>query len=151
MKNRFSIIKLFFLFMITLMESQQLFAQHSNSVKDVTIVVEQLRKAMINADSLELDNLAVPELSYGHSGGLLQNKQEFIHSFTSGASVFVNIELSNQTVEVVDNTAIVRHLLTANTNDKGKGPGTVKINILLVWLKNKAGEWKLLARQAVKA
>jgi len=151
MKNRFSITKLFFLFIITLMESQQLFAQQSNSVKDVTIAVEQLRKAMISADSAELDKLAASELSYGHSGGLLQNKQEFIHSFTSGASVFVNIELDNQTVEIVDNTAIVRHLLTAETNDKGKGPGTVKINILLVWIKNKAGEWKLLARQAVKA
>jgi ketosteroid isomerase-like protein len=151
MKNRFSIIKLSFLFIIILMESQQLFAQHSNSVKEVTIAVEQLRKAMISADSVELDKLAAPELSYGHSGGLLQNKQEFIYSFTSGASVFVNIELNNQTVEVVDNTAIVRHLLTAETNDKGKGPGTVKINILLVWIKNEAGEWKLLARQAVKA
>jgi ketosteroid isomerase-like protein len=151
MKNRFSIIKLSFLFIIILMESQQLFAQHANSVKDVTTAVEQLRKAMISADSLALDKLAAPELSYGHSGGLLQNKEEFIHSFTSGASVFVNIELSNQTVQIVGNTAIVRHLLTADTNDKGKGPGTVKINILLVWIKNDAGEWKLLARQAVKA
>lgn len=150
MKNKFSIIKLSFLFIIILMESQQTFAQNTNSIKDVAAAVEQLRGAMISADSVILDKLASPELSYGHSGGLMQNKQEFIHSFTSGASVFVSIELSDQSIDIVDNTAIVRHILTAATNDKGKGPGSVKISILLVWVKNQAGEWKLLARQAVK-
>jgi ketosteroid isomerase-like protein len=93
--------------------------------------------------------LAANELSYGHSGGTLQNKQEFIHGFTSGSSVFVSIEFTNQTISIVKNTAIVRHILTASTNDKGKGPGTVKLGVLLVWIKNDAGEWQLLARQAV--
>ena len=125
-------------------------SSNSTAIKEVTDAVEQLRNAMISADGTGLDQLASDELSYGHSGGQMQNKQEFISSFTSGESVFINIEISNQTVRIIGNTAIVRHVLSAATNDKGKGPGSVKISILLVWIKNDERKWQLVARQAVK-
>jgi hypothetical protein len=121
-----------------------------NALKEVTDAVEQLRQAMISADGVKLDQLAYDELTYGHSGGQMQNKQEFISSFTSGESVFINIEISNQTVRIINDTAIVRHILSAATNDKGKGPGNVKINILLVWIRNDEQVWQLVARQAVR-
>lgn len=117
-------------------------------VKEVAVAVEALRKVMIDPDKAVLDKLTADELSYGHSGGQLQTKREFIETLVSGKSDFVTIDLSEQTVKVVDRTAIVRHHLLATTNDGGK-PGTVNLSILLVWVKKK-GEWKLLARQAVK-
>ena len=120
------------------------------AINEVTNAVEQLRKAMISADGTMLNQLASAQLTYGHSGGQMQNKQEFISSFTSGESVFIDIELSNQTVSIIGNTAIVRHTLSAATNDKGKGPGSVKISILLVWIKNDEHAWQLVARQAVR-
>ncbi|HVS92125.1 MAG TPA: nuclear transport factor 2 family protein [Mucilaginibacter sp.] len=123
---------------------------NSIAIQEVSAAVEQLRKAMITADGVSLDQLASDELSYGHSGGQMQNKEEFISSFTNGDSVFLNIEISNQTVRIIGNTAIVRHILSAQTNDKGKGPGSVKISILLVWIKNEEQKWQLVARQAVR-
>ena len=105
---------------------------------------------MISADGALLDQLASEELTYGHSGGQMQNKQEFMFSFTNGDSVFTDIEISNQSIRVIGNTAIVRHTLSASTNDKGKGPGSVKISILLVWIKNDEQAWQLVARQAVR-
>jgi ketosteroid isomerase-like protein len=149
MKNHTIFKFIFCLIMINSINSELVKAQTNKSVKEVAAAVEQLRKAMVDADKLTLTKLASDSLSYGHSGGLLQTKQEFVESITSGASVFVTIELTNQTIKVVGNTAIVRHILSASTNDAGKGPGTVKIGILLVWVKNKTG-WQLLARQAVK-
>jgi len=125
-------------------------ASNSIAINEVAAAVEQLRKAMISADGAVLDLLAHDELTYGHSGGQMQNKQEFIASFTSGDSVFVDIEITGQTVFIVGNTAIVRHILTASTNDKGKGPGSVKISILLVWVGNDKQAWQLVARQAVR-
>ena len=119
--------------------------------KDETAVasaVESLRKAMIDPDKATLDKLTCDELSYGHSSGKVQDKAAFIDALTSGASDFVSIDLAEQTIKVVGNTAIVRHTLSANTNDGGK-PGTVKLGILTIWQKQH-GEWKLLARQAVK-
>lgn len=140
---------LFCLIMINSVTPELVKAQSKKSVKEVATAVESLRKAMVDADSLALDELTADSLSYGHSGGMLQTKNEFIHSITSGASDFVTIDLSDQKITISGNTAIVRHILSAATNDAGKGPGTVKIGILLVWVKNKSG-WHLLARQAVK-
>jgi hypothetical protein len=150
MKNKYSILTIICLFITIIMNTQQSLAQSPAAVKEIATAVEQLRKAIVNADSTMLDKLTADELSYGHSGGLLQNKQEFIHSITSGTSVFVSIDLTGQTIQIVDNTAIVRHILSAATNDKGKGAGTVKLGVLTVWIKNNAGQWHLLARQAVK-
>jgi hypothetical protein len=150
MKNKYSAINLFCIIIAILTQTQQSLAQNSSAVKEVTMAVEQLRAAMISADSVMLSKLAADKLVYGHSGGTVQNKQEFIHGITSGGSVFVSIDLSNQTIVVVNNTAVVRHTLYAATNDKGKGPGTVKLAVMLTWIKNDKGEWQLLARQAVK-
>ena len=122
----------------------------TSATTEVNEAVERLRKAMISADGIMLDQLASDELSYGHSNGHIQNKQEFISSFTSGESVFISVEISDQAVRVINDTAIVRHILSAETNDKGKGPGSVKISILLVWVKVGEEGWKLTARQAVR-
>lgn len=116
--------------------------------KQVAEAVENLRKAMIDGDGARLEKMVSDKLSYGHSGGLVENKSDFIKKIVSGASDFVTIDLTEQTISVSGDTAIVRHVLTANTNDGGK-PGTVKLKILLIWQKNK-GQWQLLARQAVK-
>jgi len=133
--------------MLVPLVSRQAIAQTKDETA-VTQAVESLRKAMIDPDKSTLDKLAANELSYGHSSGVIQDKAEFMEAILSGKSDFVSIELSEQTVKVVGNTALVRHHFTAATNDGGK-PGTVKLAILLVWQKQK-GEWRLLARQAVK-
>ena len=76
-------------------------------------------------------------------------KDSFIGDLIAGKSDFVTIAITDQTIKVVGNTAIVRHTLTADTNDSGK-PGKVQIKILGVWQQQQGGQWKLLARQAVR-
>lgn len=115
----------------------------------VSAAAEKLRVAMIDADSATLSSLADDQLSYGHSGGAVENKKEFVAKIISGRSDFVTITITNQTVAIAGNTAIIRHHLEATTNDSGK-PGAVKLQVMQVWYKMK-GKWKLLARQAVKA
>lgn len=149
MKRSFLVKTLLCLTIALVINLQKPFAQNSKSMTEVTNVVEQLRKAMVDADTVTLDKLTAAELSYGHSSGKVQTKKEFISDLATGASDFVSIDLTEQTIKIVGNTATVRHILSAVTNDKGKGAGTVKLGILLVWVKNKA-QWQLLARQAVK-
>ena len=115
---------------------------------EVTAAVEQLRKAMVDADSSKLTASVSDKLSYGHSGGHVEGKAEFIRKIMSGQSDFVTIDLVNQVVSVSDKTAIVRHDLNAKTNDNGK-PNEVHLHVLLVWQKQN-GAWQLVARQAVK-
>ena len=109
---------------------------------------EKLRVLMVDPDKARLDALVADDLSYGHSGGKVDTKTSFIADLLSGASDFVTIDITGQVVKVTGNAATVRHTLTATTNDGGK-PGNVKINILQVW-QQQGGEWKLLARQAIR-
>jgi len=123
------------------------FAQ-TKEEKAVAAAVENLRIAMIDGNKTALENAVSDSLSYGHSSGKVQGKQEFVDKIVTGQSDFVSITLTNQTIAVVDNTAIVRHRLNAVTNDNNK-PGTVELDILLIFQKQHK-HWLLLARQAVK-
>ncbi|WP_447742896.1 nuclear transport factor 2 family protein [Variovorax boronicumulans] len=115
----------------------------------VAAAAERLRVAMVDPTPAALRALVSDDLSYGHSGGKVDTQASFISDLLDGKSDFVTIAITDQTVKVVDGrTAIVRHTLTADTNDSGK-PGKVALKILGVWQKQ-GGEWKLLARQAVR-
>jgi len=121
---------------------------NQNDETAVAAAVEQLRLAMVSGDRTALADIAAEQLSYGHSGGLVENKAEFVEKIVSGNSDFVSITLSEQSIAISGKTAIVRQRLDAVTNDGGK-PGEAHIKVLLVWQKQ-GKQWKLLARQAVK-
>jgi len=120
----------------------------ASSEQSVAAAAEKLRVAMIDPTPAALAQLIADDLSYGHSGGKVDSKDSFIGDLVNGKSDFVTIAITDQTIKVVGNTAIVRHTLTADTNDSGK-PGKVQIKILGVWQLQSA-QWKLLARQAVR-
>jgi len=123
------------------------FAQYKRE-SEVKKAVEELHQAMINADSAALSRIVSPMLVYVHSSGVVDHKKQFIEKIVSGQSDFVTIIAAEPFVSVNRKTAIVRHVLLADTNDNGK-PGKVQIRIMQVWQKE-AGRWKLLARQAAK-
>jgi unsaturated rhamnogalacturonyl hydrolase len=121
----------------------------SAEAAEVASAVETLRKAMISADQKVLEKITAKQLTYGHSSGKTEDQKAFVDQLVSGRSVFKEINLTDQTITVTGQTAIVRHTLSAATNDAGKGPGQIRLSILLVWIKEN-GDWKLLARQAIK-
>jgi len=124
-------------------------ARAQDATVAVTAAVEKLRVAMVTPNEASLKALVADDLSYGHSDGHLNTKDVFISDLMTGVSHFLSIDLTEQTVKVVGDAAIVRHILSGATHDQGKPEGTVKLKVLLVWQKQ-GGEWKLLARQAVR-
>jgi len=120
--------------------------------KDETAVLkalEQLRTAMVSGDSSSLLRITAEKLSYGHSNGHIENKQEFVSAIASGASDYLSIELADQTVTISGDVAMVRLAMHAKVSDNGKA-GELNLKVLLIWQKQN-GSWLLLARQAVKA
>jgi len=138
------------LLILSLVTVTLMFAQKNNDQQAVAEISEKLRLAMISGDKTILESLILPELTYGHSGGHIDDAKEFVEKLVSKKSNFLNIDVTNQSIQVVDKTAIVRNHLFAKTEDLGKAPAEVSLDILYVWQKTKSG-WKLLARQAVKA
>jgi len=136
------------LWMVVFLCTTSIAMAQSKSEMAVTAAVEQLKQAMISGDSAALNLIASDKLSYGHSGGHVEGKQEFVQKIASGKSDFVTIELKDQTISVSGKVAIVRHILDATTNDSGK-PGEVHLRVMLVFQKE-GKQWKLLGRQAVK-
>jgi len=114
----------------------------------VAAAAERLRLAMIDPTPAALGVLVADDLSYGHSSGKVDTKASFIGDLVAGKSDFVSIAITDQTIKVAGDVAIVRHTLAADTNDSGK-PGKVALKILGIWQKQ-GGEWKMLARQAVR-
>ena len=133
---------------VVLFASLQLVSAQNKKIAAVEKSINRLTAAMISGDRAALNESVSDSLSYGHSGGHVEGKEEFVEKLASGKSDFVSINITDQSIRVYGKTAIVRHSLEAQTNDGGK-PANVKLKILLVFA-NEKGDWKLLARQAVK-
>ena len=117
-------------------------------VKEVEETVATLRQAILDGDSAKLDQVTDSGLTYGHSLGKLENKQQFIHALASGASDFKTLDLSDQTIVVRGKTAVVRHKLTADIKEGDKF-NSVKLAVMMVFVKEDK-HWKLLGRQAIR-
>ena len=110
--------------------------------------VEALRKALLAADKAALEKLAAEQLSYGHSGGTIQNKAQFVDGVMTRKAVVKSLDFPDLTVAIAGDAAIARHLYVSESETDGK-PNSIKIGVLAVWQKQ-GGAWKLLARQAYK-
>jgi hypothetical protein len=127
--------------------SQTSFAQAGGDAAAVEQQVEALRKLMLNPDKPGLEAIFADQLTYGHSDGRLMNKQEIIDSLLSHRSLFHSITLSQQTVTVSGDVAVVRTRFQADAVSNGK-PGHPDFRLLLVWQKQ-GGQWRVLVRQAL--
>jgi ketosteroid isomerase-like protein len=115
----------------------------------VARAVDALTKAMVSLDKAQLEALTAPQLSYGHSAGRIENQKEFVDFLMAETSKFRFIDLSEQTIQMAGNDAIVRHLMVGETQNRAGQVNPVRIGVLQVWQKQD-GNWKLLARQAYR-
>ena len=65
--------------------------------------------ATLKADRAQCTALTAEQLSYGHSGGRVENTTPCIDGATSGQSTWTFLTLTDQTITMVDNDALVRH------------------------------------------
>ncbi|GGG82018.1 hypothetical protein GCM10007415_13490 [Parapedobacter pyrenivorans] len=119
------------------------------SEADVTAAVESFREVMLNPDQSAFEALFHEALTYGHSNGLVESQETCIASMVSGKFKFTGLTFSQQTIDIVGNTAIVRHELVGQTHDADKEPGEVHLKVMMVWVQD-SGKLRLVARQAVK-
>jgi ketosteroid isomerase-like protein len=120
----------------------------SADVAAVDKAIAELRDAMLRADRAKLTALLSDELSYGHSAGRLETKAQFLEVVAGKKTLYKSMSFSDATTSVAGNNAIVRHVMTVDTETDGK-PATAKVGALQVWVKD-GGAWKLLARQAFR-
>ncbi|MGG9963325.1 nuclear transport factor 2 family protein [Ferruginibacter sp. SUN106] len=99
-------------------------------------------------DSLTLEKLLAKTVSYGHSHGNLQTREEMIKGVSRNQSNYTDTAVSGIKIFIEDKTAIVRYLFKAKENKKDGTVTDLDFSMMLVWIKEK-GKWKLMGRQAV--
>ena len=123
-------------------------ATQANEDAAVAAAVENMRKAMIVRDAKAYEALVSENVSYGHSAGRIENKQEFIKASLANKSVMKSLAFTEQTIKVTGNHAIVRNTYNGVSELDGKTNKTV-IGVLMVWAKE-GDAWRLYARQAFR-
>jgi hypothetical protein len=114
----------------------------------VAQAVETLRKGLLEADRSKLEQVASAQISYGHSDGRVETKEQFIHGVMTRKQTVKSLDFPELKVAVVGNAAIARHIYLSQSELDGKQT-TTRIGALQVWQKQDNG-WKLLARQGFR-
>src|SRR5215217_7376033 len=100
---------------LTLLNAASVLVAQAGDEAAVAQAVEAFRNATLKADRSQFEALTADQLSYGHSAGRVENKAQFIDGATSGRSTWKFITLTDQTIHIVGNTAIVRHTFTGES------------------------------------
>lgn len=138
----------FFLMLIAALLSTGAIQAQTKSGTPVAQLVKELNKAIVHRDSAALVDITRDELTFGHSGGVIQDKAAFIRAVLDGPTFFKSIDPENQTIQVRGKHAFVRHIVVASATRDGN-PLALRFGNVMVWYK-KQGKWKLLARQGYK-
>ncbi len=116
----------------------------------LTATVKEFHQALVQKNTIALNQQTDKALSYGHSNGWIQTKADIIKDFERGYISYQGFKEDSITVSMNNNMANVRFVadITATLN------GTTTVNnyhlrVLEVWVK-KGKRWVLFARQAVK-
>lgn len=113
--------------------------------EEVLAAMNVYKNAMIQRDGKALDRVLSDDLAYTHSGGQFQNKSQVIDSVVNRKTTIERIELSDTTVRIYGNVALVK-----GNVDLWHSPTTiVHMNILHVWVKRPQG-WQMVSRQATR-
>ena len=117
---------------------------HDPEAEKAVLAAEDRRyRAMQDGDLATLEQMCADELSYAHSSGARDTKDEYLAKVRSGYYVYQRIDHPVERVEVVGDAAIVVGRMTADLLVGGT-PKTIDNLALAVWTRA-SGEWRLLA------
>ena len=114
----------------------------------VTQNIETMRQGILQQDKAKLDQVCASQISYGHSDGRSETKEQFINGVMNRKQIQKSLAFPDLKVFVVGNNAVARHIYLGESELDGK-QNTTRIGALQVWQKQD-GAWKLLARQGFR-
>ncbi len=123
-----------------------LVAAETAAEKAVVAALDTWKEATMKKDRALFEKVYHPDLTYGHSSGMIETKQQAIeHVLGNPNAVYESIDISDTKVKVHGTMA----LLTAKLVMKEKGHDANNLVALTVWTKTAKG-WQLIGRQATK-
>ena len=133
--------------LLTIISAAALMASEHNEAgtKQITVAMENLKKAMIGKDGAALEKLLHKDLMYTHSAGQVETKAEVIKAVVSGKANIEKLEFTAPIIRIYGNTAFFK----GRTDLYHSATNIVNMDVLHVWIKGPDG-WQLAARQATR-
>lgn len=123
------------------------FAQTSEEEK-LTATVKEFHQALVNKNTISINQQTDKALSYGHSNGWVETKADMIKDLETGYISYQGIKEDSIIIIMNGAMANVRFLGDYKATLKGAA-SNFRLRVLEVWVK-KSKRWILFARQAVK-
>src|SRR4029079_12570849 len=117
----------------------------SSSLKEA---FTKLDKALVEKDTVALKELLHNNVTFGHSNGWVESKDDVVRDVKSGKLAYQTIKSDSITWKVETTWASVRSITKVEVAVDGNKT-ELKLHILEVWLRTEKG-WQLIARQSTK-
>jgi hypothetical protein len=140
-------MRILFFYIVFLFACLQAFTQVTEEQKLLT-TVKEFHQALVNKNTVSINQQTDKALTYGHSNGWVQTKADIIKDFETNFISYQSFKEDSISVSLSNNLASVRFIADINATLKGT-MSSHHIKVLEVWVK-KSKRWILFARQAVK-
>ncbi len=126
------------------------FVGFSQSVDEVNLskTLKEFHTALVNKNTVSINQQTDKALSYGHSNGWVETKADLLKNLQSGYLVYQSYKEDSLAITLNGSLASARFIAEIAVQLNGT-PGTYHLKVLEVWQK-KGNRWVLFARQAVK-
>lgn len=114
----------------------------------LTTTIRELHQAMVNKNTVSLNQQTDKALSYGHSNGWVETKEDFIKDIETKLIDYQRITEDSLVVTINGNLAHARFVCDVSAVMRGAA-NSFHLRVLEVWVK-KGKRWLLFARQAIR-
>lgn len=115
----------------------------------LTTTLKEFHQALVNKNTVSINQQTDKVLSYGHSNGWVETKEDMIKDLETGYIVYHSYKEDSLNIVMNGNMANARFTADVSATLKGNR-SNFHLKVLEVWV-NKGRRWVLFARQAVKA
>jgi hypothetical protein len=136
-------------FITAILLSASFFCKAQTDEEKLISTVKEFHLALVNKNTVSINQQTDKVLSYGHSNGWIQTKTDIIKDFKRGYISYQSFKEDSITVSMNDNMANVRFVADITATLNGTTINNYHLRVLEVWVK-KSKRWVLFARQAVK-
>jgi len=110
--------------------------------------MKEFHRALVDKNTVSINQQTDKALSYGHSNGWVETKDDVIKDLETGYIVYHSYKEDSLKITINNSMANARFVADISATLNGKTT-TFHLKVLEVWVK-KGKRWLLFARQAVK-
>src|SRR6185295_8976567 len=124
------------------------FADAQTEEEKLTAALKEFHQALVNKNTASINQQTDKALSYGHSNGWIETKEDVIKDLETGLIVYHSYK--EDSLNITMNGAMANARFVADISATLRGNTTnFHLRVLEVWVK-KGKRWLLFARQAIR-